>query len=268
MRTSRIIAAVILTLVGVLSIGADLFSPYDYAVQFREHANEPPSGTFPLGTDDLGRDRLSRLLHGSRVSLLCAPAAALVSVGIATLIGLFSGHYGGWVDKTATAATDLFLSLPWLFALLTVRALLPLHVSPWGSVAVTFLMLAVVGWASVARVVRATVAGMRGSGSILHARSSGCRTWRVMCFQMVPMLRPILSAQFWILVPVFLLAESNLGVLGLGVTEPLPSWGGMLADLQNYQRIPESPWILAPAALLVLVVASLHFIVSGDRRWE
>jgi peptide/nickel transport system permease protein len=89
-----------------------------------------------------------------------------------------------------------------------------------------------------------------------------------MCFQMVPMLRPILSAQFWILVPVFLLAESNLGVLGLGVTEPLPSWGGMLAELQNYQRIPESPWILAPAALLVLVVASLHFIVSGDRRWE
>jgi ABC-type dipeptide/oligopeptide/nickel transport system permease subunit len=84
----------------------------------------------------------------------------------------------------------------------------------------------------------------------------------------LPNLRPVLSAQFWILLPVFILAEANLGVLGLGITEPMPSWGNLLAELQNYHRIPEAPWILVPAILLVLVVASLHFVVLKNRTWE
>src|SRR5262249_5931032 len=123
-------------------------------------------------------------------------------------------------------------------------------------------------WASGARVVRASVVSMREAASILHARAYGCGRWRLLCFHILPNLRPVLSAQFWILVPVFLLTEANLGVLGLGIAEPIPSWGNMLVELENYQRIPESPWILAPAVLLVLVVASLHFLVSGSRTWE
>jgi ABC-type dipeptide/oligopeptide/nickel transport system permease subunit len=87
-------------------------------------------------------------------------------------------------------------------------------------------------------------------------------------FHIVPNLRPVLSAQFWILVPAFLLTEANLGVLGLGIAEPTPSWGNILAELQNYPRIPESPWILAPAVLLAAVVASLHFLVSGASTCE
>jgi peptide/nickel transport system permease protein len=88
--------------------------------------------------------------------------------------------------------------------------------------------------------------------------------WR----HILPNLRPVLSAQFWILVPVFLLTEANLGLLGLGIMEPVPSLGNMLSELQNYQKIPEAPWILAPAVLLVLVIASLHFVVSGRKTWE
>ena len=268
MRRIRTIAISILALLAGLSLGADLLAPHDYAVQFREHANERPSGNFPLGTDELGRDRLSRLLEGSRVSLLCAPAAATIATAIAATVGLLGGYFGGWVDEGVSALIDLFLSLPWLFALLTLRALLPLNISPWASIVATFLLLAAVGWASGARVVRAAVAGMRSSESILHARAYGCEDRRLLWFHILPNLRPVLSAQFWAMVPVFLLTEANLGVLGLGVTEPLPSWGNMLAELQNYQRIPESPWILAPALLLFLVVASLHFVLSGSRTWE
>jgi len=91
---------------------------------------------------------------------------------------------------------------------------------------------------------------------------------RLLWFHILPNLRPVLSAQFWILVPVFLLTEANLGLLGLGLTEPLPSLGSMLAELQNYSRIPEAPWILAPALLLILIVANLHFVVSGRDTWE
>lgn len=268
MRVLRRFAAGFLIAIACIAAAADFIAPYDYAAQFREHANAPPSRTFLLGTDDLGRDRLSRLVVGSRISLLCAPAAALFATLIAAAIGTAAGYLGAWVDETASAAIDLFLSLPWLFALLTLRALLPLNASPWASIAATFLLLASVGWASGARVVRASVATMRTGGPILHARAYGCHGARLVCIHLLPGLRPVLSAQFWVLVPVFLLIEANLGLLGLGIAEPLPSLGNMLAELQNYQRIPEAPWVLAPAVILVAIVACLHFVVSGRNIWE
>jgi len=268
MRAMRILALSFLGLITLLSLGADIVAPHDCSMQFREHTREGPSRAFPLGTDDLGRDRFSRLLHGSRISLSCAPAAALVAIALGAAIGLAAGLCGGWVDQLTSVVTDLFLSLPWLFAMLTLRALLPLNISPWASIAATFVLLAGVGWAPGARVVRACVIDMRDAGAVLYARGYGCATWRLVWAHILPNLKPALSAQFWILVPVFLLTEANLGALGLGIVEPAPSWGNMLADLQNYQRIPESPWILAPAVLLVLVVGSLHFLVSGSKTWE
>ena len=223
---------------------------------------------FPLGTDDLGRDRFSRLLYGTRVSLLLAPATALLAMVIATAIGMPAGYYGGWLDRAATACMDLFLSLPWLFLLLTLRALLPLNLPSWSSLAATFLLLGFVGWAAGARVVRASAEALRHSPPVLQARAYGCSAWRLLWIHVLPGLRPVLVAQFWILVPVFIVTEANLGALGLGVAEPMPSWGNMIAELQNYQKIPESPWILIPPALLIVVVASLHFVVPGNRRWE
>ncbi len=268
MRAIRIIAVSLLAVVAMVSLGADFFAPYDATVQFREHANEAPSRAFLLGTDDLGRDRLSRLLYGCRMSLLFAPAAALIATAIAGAMGIVAGYFGGWIDEGASAVTDLFLSLPWLFALLTLRALLPLDVSKSVSVAAMFLLLAGVGWAAGARVIRASVVAMRYTGPILHAKAYGCGGWRLLWVHLLPNLRPVLSAQFWLMVPICLLTEANLGVLGLGIVEPTPSLGNMLAELQNYQRIPESPWMLIPAVLLILVVASLHFVVSGSATWE
>jgi peptide/nickel transport system permease protein len=267
-KVIRIIAISIVGFAAILSVGADWLAPHDYAAQFRQHANEPPSQTFPLGTDDLGRDRFSRLLQGSRISLFCAPLGALIATVLAAAVGVISGYLGGWVDGVLIGLTDLFLSLPWFFALLTLRALLPLNISSWQSIAATFLLLAVVGWPSCARVIRAGTAAMRRTGPILHARAYGCSGLRLLLRHVLPSLRPVLSAQFWVLVPTFLLAEANLGILGLGIVEPLPSLGNLLAELQNYERIRESPWVLAPAVLLVSVVASLHFLVSGRKAWE
>ena len=268
MRIIRVTTRCILALVIALSLGAGFLAPYDYSEQFRQHANEPPSRSFLLGTDELGRDRLSRLFEGSRISLLCAAVAASIATGVATAIGLASGYFGGWVDEAAGAVVDLFLSLPWLLALLSLRALLPLNTSSVASVTATFLLLAAVGWAPSARVIRASVASLRNSGSINHARAYGCGGGRLLWVHILPNLRPVLAAQFWILVPAFILTEANLGVLGLGISEPMPSWGNMLAELQNYQRIPEEPWLLVPALLLVLVVGSLQFVVSGRTIWE
>jgi ABC-type dipeptide/oligopeptide/nickel transport system permease subunit len=256
-------AIVVVALVALASLAADILAPHDYTTQFRDHAGEPPSRAFPMGTDDLGRDRMSRLIYGTRVSVLLAPATAFAATGIAAALGLAAGWRRGALDSAITVVTDLFLSLPWLFLLLTLRALLPLNISAVASLVVMALLLAGVGWAAGTRVVRASVFTIRDSPHVVHARAYGCSTRRLLLVHVLPNLRPVLAAQFWILVPAFLIVEANLGVLGLGVNEPMPSLGNLMVELREYQRIPGAPWILAPAAVLVALVASLHVLVTG-----
>src|SRR3954453_12816051 len=134
MRFARYAAIAVLILIVGASLFADVIAPASYAEQFREIPNAAPSHSHPLGTDDLGRDRFSRTLHGTRISLLLAPAAALISAILAALIGGLAGYVGGWSEKVARPSTALFLSLPRLFLLLLVGALLPLKASPLTSV--------------------------------------------------------------------------------------------------------------------------------------
>lgn len=257
-------AWVVLATVFCGSMAAELFAPAPYAAQFRESPGALPSSEFPLGTDDLGRDRLSRLIHGSRVSLLLAPAAALLSCAIAAVVGGLAGYTGGWSERFTLSGIDLALSLPWLFLLLTVRAALPLNVSPWISVIVTFALLGSLGWAGPARTVCVAAHSLRDSGVALQARAYGAGRLRLFFIQVLPNLRPILAAQFWVAVPLFILSEANLGLLGLGVTEPLPSWGNLLAELENYPAVQDNPWMLAPAGLLVTVMACLQLVLSKE----
>src|SRR5262249_33658850 len=154
--------AVLLLVVG-LSLAANWLAPAGYAKQYREAAASSPSRAHWLGTDEIGRDRFARVLYGTRISLLLAPAAALLSTLMAALLGGLAGYLGGAWSRASMAVTDLFLSLPWLFLLITVRALMPLNVSPLVSVLVTFLMLGLLGWTSAARVLCASAATLRNS---------------------------------------------------------------------------------------------------------
>ena len=249
-----------LLVVALACLLAPIFAA-SYSRQFRDQPDAGPSRQHWLGTDDLGRDRFARVLYGTRVSLLLAPAAALLSSLLAVLIGGAAGFAGGWVERVVMAATDLFLSLPWLFLLITVRALLPLNVSPVASVAITFALLGCLGWAAAARVVCADARSLARSDFILLARASGSNGFRLLWRQVVPNLRPIVIAQFWISIPVFILTEANLGVLGLGVAEPLPSWGSLLRELQSYSAITGQPWQFVPLILLVAVVSCFHLVL-------
>jgi len=264
MSNMRKVAIVVLLATCVLSMGANLFAPFSYEKQFREVIDRPPSHQFLLGTDELGRDRFSRLLYGIRISLLLAPAAALLSTVLSAILGGLGAYFGGVWDRLATFFIDLFLSLPWLFLLLTVRAILPLNVPPMTSVIVTFTLLGLLGWAAAARVVHASVRMLRNSDFVLQARASGCGRLRSLFVHLLPNLRPILLAQFWISIPVFILTEANLGLMGLGVSEPLPSWGNLLRELENYSAIPHNPWLLVPLISLVIVVSCFQFVLSEE----
>jgi ABC-type dipeptide/oligopeptide/nickel transport system permease subunit len=237
--------------------------PTRYDRQFRDSPNARPSRQFPLGTDDLGRDRLSRLIYGTRVSLLLASAAALLSCVTAAALGGVAGLAGGIADEVIVGVADLFLSLPWLFLLLMVRACLPLNVSPTISVAITFLLLGALGWAAPARVVRAAVRKFNNADFMLQARATGCPTSKLLWRHLMPNAMPILWAQLWITIPAYVLAETTLGMLGLGVMEPLPSWGNLLRELEG-GGIAGHPWLLAPALLLAAVVGSFQAIFERE----
>ncbi|HET9741553.1 MAG TPA: ABC transporter permease subunit [Terriglobales bacterium] len=264
MTRMRWMASGLLVLVFLLALGASVISPAPYEKQYRASIDHAPSKQFLLGTDDLGRDRLARLLYGMRISLLLAPAAALIATLLAALIGGAGAYAGGNWERLTHAAIDLFLSLPWLFLLLTLRALLPLDIPATTSVIVTFALLGTLGWAASARVVSAEVRSVRHSDFVLQARAAGCSEWRLLCRQVLPNVKPILLAQFWISVPLFILTEANLGMLGLGVTEPMPSWGNLLRELENYSSLRHSPWLWAPLLSLVLVVSLFQFVLGGE----
>jgi peptide/nickel transport system permease protein len=261
MKWARIFAVSFLVTVAAACLLAKMVAPSGYAHQFRDFPNAAPSRQHLLGTDDLGRDRLARVLYGTRVSLLLAPAAALISSLLAALIGGTAGFVGGWFERAVMSGTDLFLSLPWLFLLITVRALMPLNVQPLTSVAITFGMLGCLGWAAAARVVCADAQSLRNSDFILRARASGCSGFCLLRRHLLPNVMPLLQAQFWISVPAFILAEANLGILGLGVSEPLPSWGSLLRELESYSAISSSAWQFIPLLLFVAVVSCFHFLI-------
>ena len=267
MTIARRMAASVLVLIALLALGANLWAPAPYDRQFREFPSQSPGRSFLLGTDELGRDRLSRLLYGAQVSLLLAPAAAALTVLVALAVGLPAGLFGGLADRVATAVIDLFLCLPWFFVLLAVRAMLPLNTGPWTSVTITFLLLGLLGWASGARVVRSAARSLVASDYALQARAAGCGAMSLMRVHLLPALRPIVVSQFWLAIPAFLLAEANLGMLGLGVAEPMPSLGNSLAELSNIHSVAAAPWTLAPAAVLLASLMCLHLLLSRPSQF-
>jgi peptide/nickel transport system permease protein len=266
MRIWRRFACVVLLLVVSLSLAANWLAPAGYAKQYREAAGVAPSRDHWLGTDEIGRDRFARVLYGTRISLLLAPAAALLSTLMAALVGGLGGYLGGRWTRGAMAVTDLFLSLPWLFLLITVRAIMPLNVSPLASVLVTFLMLGLLGWTSASRVLCSTAGSLRDSDFVRQARASGIRGARLFWIHVLPNLKPVLYAQFWISIPVFILTEANLGILGLGVAEPMPSWGSLLRELEGLVSLGEEPWKFVPLILLVVVVTSFQLALSKQEE--
>lgn len=258
----RLLAVIVLAMTLGAALFANFLSPSGYEHQFRESPNASPSAKHLLGTDDLGRDRFARLLYGARVSLLLAPLAAALSTVLAAFFGGMAGYFGGWLERIALIVVDLFLSIPWIFLLISVRAVLPLNISPQSSVIVTFLLLGSLGWAASARIVCAGTRSLMQSEFVALARATGFSGSKLVRLHLLPNLRGTLLAQFWISIPVFIITEANLGALGLGVSEPLPSLGSLLRELQSAVTLRPEPWRFIPLAVLVIVVSCFEILLN------
>jgi peptide/nickel transport system permease protein len=187
------------------------------------------------------------------VSLAAGLLATLLSCALALLLGGFSGYHGGWIDRILMQVSDLFLALPWLYLLFAVRALLPLDLRPAPAFAILVLLLGIVGWARPGRLVRGVVLSAKEREFVTAARAYGATDGYILRKHVLPQALGVLFTQAAILIPVFILAEVTLSFVGLGVSEPVPSWGTMLASLQEYHVLSSAWWMFAPGVALVAV---------------
>jgi peptide/nickel transport system permease protein len=221
-----------------------------------------PARIMLFGTDAFGRDELSRLLFGGQISLAAGLVATLITLAMAAVVGTVSGFYGGWIDESLMGVSELFLSLPWLYFLLGIRAFLPLHVSPVGTFLLLIGVIGAIGWARPARLVRGVVLSARTRNHVLAARGFGGSDLYLLRRHILPETFGVLLTQAALLVPLYVSAEATLSFFGLGVSEPVPSWGNMLAALQHYSVLVSYGWLLAPAA--ALVVTSVIYRMLAD----
>jgi len=240
-------------------------SPYSFGI-FKSDLHlfgvDSPARIMLFGTDAFGRDELSRLLFGGQISLAAGLVATLITLAMAAVVGTVSGFYGGWIDESLMGVSELFLSLPWLYFLLGIRAFLPLHVSPVGTFLLLIGVIGAIGWARPARLVRGVVLSARTRNHVLAARGFGGSDLYLLRRHILPETFGVLLTQAALLVPLYVSAEATLSFFGLGVSEPVPSWGNMLAALQHYSVLVSYGWLLAPAA--ALVVTSVIYRMLAD----
>lgn len=204
-----------------------------------------------LGSDSYGRDQLSRFLYGGQVSLFAGLLGAGITLLLGLCVGAMAGYYGGWRDELLMRLAELFLALPWLYLLFALRAFLPLAVSPLQAFFLIITVLGAVGWARPARLVRGVVLSAKERDFVRAARGFGATSGYLLRRHILPEASSVLLTQAAILVPQFVLAEMTLSFLGLGVPEPVPSWGNLLSSLQQYSVLVSYWWMYLPALFVV-----------------
>jgi peptide/nickel transport system permease protein len=256
MAVFGLIVVTLLVLVAVFAPWVAPFDPNEIGVDFQA----PPSATHWLGTDALGRDVLSRLIFGTRISLSVGVVSVSIYVVIGILLGAAAGYHGGWVDTAIMRLSDVFMSFPSLMLILVVVSL----IGP--SIFNVMMVLGLLGWPQIARIVRGQFLTLRGLDFVQAGRAMGARDVRLILRHLLPnAFSPVLvAATFGTAVAI--LSEAALSFLGLGVQPPTASWGNMLTDAQSLSILESMPWLWVPAGgLIFLAVLCINFVGDGLR---
>lgn len=220
---------------------------------------------FLLGTDRLGRDMLSRILYGARISLTIGLAGIAVSFVMAVVIGGIAGFYGGWVDNLVQRLIEILRSFPELPLWMALAAIMPVT---WSPILVYFgivVILAVLDWTNLARAVRSKVLALREEEYIQAATMMGAQPRRIIATHMVPGVMSHLIASATLSVPAMILGETALSFLGLGLRPPITSWGVLLNEAQNINVVALYPWLMLPVVPVIVVILAFNFFGDGLR---
>ena len=253
-----LVGLVVLAILALSSFLAPWIAPYDPAYQQLSRTFEGASVQHLLGTDNLGRDILTRLMYAGRISMTIGIACTAISITVGALVGAVAGFFGGWVDTILMRIVDLMLSVPTFPLLLALSQMLS---SILPSVTVIILVLSIFGWLGIARLVRGQILSLRGLDFVEATRALGSSNSRIIFRHMLPNSIAPITVAATLAVGDFILSEAALSFLGYGVRLPTPTWGNMLADVNDF-FLTHPLLAFYPGVALLLTVVSINFI--GD----
>src|SRR5690606_5002745 len=255
-----VVGAIVLLMIIVASYSAPLIAPYAYDHIDLLKKLKAPGSEYLLGTDRYGRDILTRLLYGGRVSLTVALASVLGAIIIGTTVGAIAGYFGGIIDAILMRLVDVIISIPSFFLLITVVTIFK------PSVTNLVLVFALTTWTGTARLVRGEFLSLRSREFVLASKSIGTKSYKIIFSHILPnAMGPIIVAAT-LLVGQVILTEAALSYLGLGVNPPTPTWGNMLQDAQSLTIMIQAPWYpIFPGVLILITVLCFNFVGDGLR---
>jgi peptide/nickel transport system permease protein len=219
-----------------------------------------------LGSDRLGRDLFSRLVHGARLSLGVAIVAVMGALFLGTFVGALAGYHGGWIDQLVMRVSEFVVVLPPLYVVLAFRSMLPPSLRAEVVFVLMTVLLAAIGWPVVARGVRTIVTTENTRDYAMAARAIGASPWRLLARHLLPATAGFLRVQALLLLPAVIMAETTLSFAGLGFEADRPSWGTLLQEAADVRAMADYPWLLSAAAAIVIVVLGLNLLLESDRR--
>lgn len=224
------------------------------------YVHSPPTARHPLGTDNVGRDTLTRLLYGGQVSLSVAAIAVTFNILIGVTVGSIAGFFGGWIDNVLMRLADIILSFPFLPLALTIVAIRGARIDN------LLIALVFLSWPVAARLVRGEFLSLREREFVEASRATGAQPLRIISRHLLPNAMAPLIVYATLDVASVILAEAGLSYLGFGVPQPWPTWGNMLGEAQNMAVLTKMPWLWLPPGLMIfLTVLSINFVGDGLR---
>ena len=233
---------------------------FSFGHLFTTEPGAPPF--FLMGSESLGRDLFSRIVYGSRVSMFVGLIGVTISFGLGITVGALSGYVGGLLDNLIMRWSEIEMSLPSFYFLLALAAIIPSGMSAGATFFMIVAIMSFISWAGFARIIRGMAASVRSVPFVEAARALGGSRWRVLTRHVMPSVLGYAIVAATLSIPGFILGESALSLLGLGIQEPASSWGNLLAQAEDVQNLARYPWILIPGIFIFLAVMSFNFL--GD----
>ena len=228
---------------------------------------EAPARIYVFGADSLGRDLFSRIMYGSQVSLSIGVVVSLITLSIGMIIGGISGYFGGRTDMLIMRMCEMIMMVPGFYLMLAMRAAFPLNISSLKMYFIIMFIMSFIGWAGLARVIRGMALSLREKEFVYASRALGRRNLYIITRHILPNTLSYAIVAVTLSIPGYILGESALSLLGLGIQDPYASWGNLLASAMNIAEVRFHPWILIPGVFIFVTVMAFNFVGDGLRDY-